>query len=424
MATPQPHVRYNIKLVSQHYSQQPGWYLASHPYSFGISHIRNFRSSFVFVHADDDPTHGWRDDWMLEPGETPGSYKIGLVGKQGRQQPWYLESHRLPGRDVRNEWSSYAFVHSDGPSWAGDWMFEQGDILGSYKLKLVSHHCVQKPGWYLESHCSDSGDFRNDWSSYAFVCADGRSRKGDWMFEPVGFQERVAAIPPPLAPAAATGMVLRSIDRACDEFWTIERLLAANIHGKNEDYCEKRIINGERPVCFILFAAEAVENAALAAAFESRCRVIADTREAKDARERVAFHGTHPRNLGSLCSNGLRPFGHRENSTVSPVDDGYFGSCRKGVYVSRYADYTLKYANQMIPLRFGERCQIVVFRCLPGLSKHFDSLCGPIDPTPGFDSHSSPQFLEWFLFNADQCCPTHILTIEAREDTRTASDDM
>ena len=47
------------------------------------------------------------------------------------------------------------------------------------------------------------------------------------------------------------------------------------------------------------------------------------------------------------------------------------------------------------------------------LSKSMEKVCAGMDPTPGFDSHSSPHYSEWFLINADHCCPSHVLTMEA-----------
>lgn len=249
-----------------------------------------------------------------------------------------------------------------------------------------------------------------------------KPKKGDCL-PAVAVAEEAAEAAAAAAAAPATEAVLRSIDRDTQQFWDLEAVLAANIHGRNEDYNAKRLKEGKKPISFVLVAAEVVDNPSLSVAFELRRKQISEARGGKEARERHAFHGTHPSRLTSLCDRGLLPFGHKANPAEKPVDSGYFGCSKKGVYVSRYADYTLKYANRLIPLRPGERCRIVLFRCLPGLSKHIEKLCGPIAPTPGFDSHSSPQYLEWYLFNADQCCPCHVLTIEAHEDTRTAADD-
>ena len=105
------------------------------------------------------------------------------------------------------------------------------------------------------------------------------------------------------------------------------------------------------------------------------------------------------------------------------VDAGWFGSCKKGVYVSAHADYTLKYANKMKPLQPEEECRIVFFRCVPGKHKQIQKKKMGMDPTSGYDSHLSSHKLEHFLFNADQLCPTHVLTVKAQENTRTLADD-
>lgn len=44
-------------------------------------------------------------------------------------------------------------------------------------------------------------------------------------------------------------------------------------------------------------------------------------------------------------------------------------------------------------------------------------------PTEGYDSHSSANHLEWFLFDPAQCCPTYIVRVRAFENRRTAADD-
>jgi hypothetical protein len=41
----------------------------------------------------------------------------------------------------------------------------------------------------------------------------------------------------------------------------------------------------------------------------------------------------------------------------------------------------------------------------------------------GFDSHSSTNNQEWFLFNAAQLCPAAVFTVKAIEDRRTGEDD-
>lgn len=102
------------------------------------------------------------------------------------------------------------------------------------------------------------------------------------------------------------------------------------------------------------------------------------------------------------------------------------------------ADYCLKYANGLCPLAAGEECKILMFDVLPGKSKHipekilgalllgllvFDIRCLGMQPTPEHDSHSSANHLEYFLFNIDQCLPTHVLLVRAFENRRVAEDD-
>jgi hypothetical protein len=60
---------------------------------------------------------------------------------------------------------------------------------------------------------------------------------------------------------------------------------------------------------------------------------------------------------------------------------------------------------------------------VPGKACHIKSLSKGVLPTAGYDSHSSANFLEWFLFSEDQCVPSHILTVKAFEDRRTDGND-
>ena len=157
--------------------------------------------------------------------------------------------------------------------------------------------------------------------------------------------------------------------------------------------------------------AERVENEVLECRFELMRQLLAKDRELKDVRERVSFHGTHPRNCKGILTTSLLRFKHKLNKCKKQVDDGYFGSNKKGVYVSRYADYTLKYANNIVALKPQDTVKTICFRTLPGKSKHIKELCGAIDPTDGFDSHSSPEFLEWFLFDESQLCPEYVFEV-------------
>jgi hypothetical protein len=222
---------------------------------------------------------------------------------------------------------------------------------------------------------------------------------------------------------SATFSTLERLDPDSEAFWDLEERFNANVLGRNEDYVASRIKKGAKPIRFILIGAERVVNPVLQTRFELKKREIVEAREAKDARERVSFHGTHPKNIQSILRYGLLRFQHALNPCKTQVDDGYFGTNKKGIYVSRYADYTLKYANRVCPVDPGDKVKTIMFRTMPGKSKHIASLVGAIDPTTGFDSHSSPEFLEWYLFDEAQCCPSYVVEVKAVEDTRTAADD-
>eukprot|EP01062_Namystynia_karyoxenos_P059079 TRINITY_DN50510_c0_g1_i1.p1 TRINITY_DN50510_c0_g1~~TRINITY_DN50510_c0_g1_i1.p1 ORF type:complete len:529 (+),score=185.96 TRINITY_DN50510_c0_g1_i1:84-1589(+) len=215
---------------------------------------------------------------------------------------------------------------------------------------------------------------------------------------------------------------LHPIPRDCQEFWDLETRFYANVQGRNEDYVADRIKKGLRPLKFTLVGAQRVENTTLEARFEIRRRMIEAERKQKQ-RARVSFHATHPKNISTICTTSLLRFKHPLNPCKKQVDDGYFGSNRKGVYVSRYADYTLKYANNVVPLEPKETVKTIMFKTLPGKSRHFPKMPGAIDPTPGYDSHSSPTYMEWYLFDESQLCPEYICEVRADEDTRTKSDD-
>jgi hypothetical protein len=218
--------------------------------------------------------------------------------------------------------------------------------------------------------------------------------------------------------------ILIDISKDSEEFWELEEKFAANLQGNNEDYVATRIKNGKKPLRFLLVGAERVVNPVLEARFEIKRQELLATRDPKECRERVSFHGTHPKNLKSILHYSLLRFKHPLNPCKQQVDDGYFGTNKKGIYVSRYADYTLKYSNRVCAVEPGDEVKTIMFRTQPGKSRHIEKLAGAIDPTPGYDSHSSPTFLEWYLFDEAQVCPVYVLRIKAVEDTRTAADDQ
>eukprot|EP00992_Anisonema_acinus_P008836 TRINITY_DN5014_c0_g1_i3.p1 TRINITY_DN5014_c0_g1~~TRINITY_DN5014_c0_g1_i3.p1 ORF type:complete len:470 (-),score=121.49 TRINITY_DN5014_c0_g1_i3:96-1505(-) len=212
------------------------------------------------------------------------------------------------------------------------------------------------------------------------------------------------------------------IPKDTEEFWDMEEKFAASLQGRNEDYVQNRIKAKKKPLTFILVGCEKVKNDVLARRFERRKKVM--QKEGSElARERVSFHGSADKNLPSICRTSLLRFKHPLNPCKEQVDDGYFGTNLKGVYVSRYSDYTFKYAKGLEALDEGQTAKTIMFRTLPGKSKHIPKLSMSIPPTPGFHSHSSPSYLEWYLFNEDQLLPEYVLEVKAVLDTRTASDD-
>eukprot|EP01062_Namystynia_karyoxenos_P049090 TRINITY_DN37505_c1_g4_i1.p1 TRINITY_DN37505_c1_g4~~TRINITY_DN37505_c1_g4_i1.p1 ORF type:complete len:693 (+),score=174.75 TRINITY_DN37505_c1_g4_i1:63-2081(+) len=212
--------------------------------------------------------------------------------------------------------------------------------------------------------------------------------------------------------------------RDTPEWWELLERFRACLHGANDDYVRSRLETGLPPIALVLDAAERVSNPCLEARFARSTEELRTLeRPAKALRVRWGFHGTHPKNISGLLRFGLVPFGHPVNLARVQSDDGFFGSNRQGVYLSRYADYCAKYSNRMLPLEPGEKCKILMFRCVPGRSRHIAKLAKGLAPTPGYDSHSSTNYLEWFLFDGRQCTPAYVLTVVAREDSRTGADD-
>ena len=217
-------------------------------------------------------------------------------------------------------------------------------------------------------------------------------------------------------------VTVTEVEKDTQEFWDQEENMEANMQSHHEDYCEKRLAEGKRPMKFKLKKYEKVSNEVMTRRFQRRWEAM--QKEGKDlGRIRTSFHGTFAEHIPSICKTSLLRFKHPLNPCKDQSDEGYFGSNRKGVYVSRYVEYTLKYANDGEPLDAGQTAKILKFQTLPGRSEHIQKLVGGIAPTPGFHSHSSPNHLEWYLFNEDQLCLEAIMTVEAYENTRTDADD-
>eukprot|EP01065_Artemidia_motanka_P032593 TRINITY_DN39573_c0_g1_i1.p1 TRINITY_DN39573_c0_g1~~TRINITY_DN39573_c0_g1_i1.p1 ORF type:complete len:577 (+),score=148.78 TRINITY_DN39573_c0_g1_i1:56-1786(+) len=249
--------------------------------------------------------------------------------------------------------------------------------------------------------------------------------------------KKAAPAPAAAAPAAAgddddgiealrsATFTLETVAKDTPDFWDLEEKFHGCLQGRNDDYVKNRIAAGKKPLTFILRSAEKVCNSVLESRFAKRTATMKAKYpgDGKMTRERTAFHGTSAKNLNSILRTSLLRFKHKLNPCKTQSDDGWFGTNRKGVYVSRYADYTLKYSNSGEALEKADRCKIIMFKCLPGKSKHIPETKEGMEPTVGFDSHSSPEYLEWYLFNEDQLCPTYVLEVQAKEDTRTAADD-
>lgn len=208
------------------------------------------------------------------------------------------------------------------------------------------------------------------------------------------------------------------------EFWDLEEKVNAWYQGRNEDYVSNRLKKKKKPLTFVLKRAWKINNPVLEEAFAETRKAMQSTLEDAMCRVRVAFHGTRDANISSILQRGLLRFKHPLNPCKTQADDGYFGTNLKGVYVSRYYDYTLKYCNGLNPLDDGDLAKTIMFKCLPGKVFPIPKLSMGIQPTPGgYHSHSSPNNLEWYLFDECQCCPEYVIEMKAQVDTRTAADD-
>ena len=218
-------------------------------------------------------------------------------------------------------------------------------------------------------------------------------------------------------------VVQKEVEKDTEEFWALEEKVMACCQGRNEDYVQNRIKKKKKPLTFIVKRAWKVTNPVLDKAFAEKKKELAANYGEPCTRVRVAFHGTKEANINSILTTSLLRFKHPLNPCKEQADDGYFGTNRKGVYVSRYFDYTLKYSNGLHPLEENETVKVIMFKCLPGKVFHVESLNMGMDPTPGHSAHSSPSHLEWYLFDERQLAPDYVVEIQAKLDTRTAADD-
>lgn len=92
-------------------AQPSGWGLAA--WRYGFKDVRNDFSSYAGVHSLEDAKDRWVCNWILQEGKQPGTYRISTRGNVDAHQPegWVLSAWRHGYRDVRNEVSSYVGVH-------------------------------------------------------------------------------------------------------------------------------------------------------------------------------------------------------------------------------------------------------------------------------------------------------------------------
>eukprot|EP00727_Mastigamoeba_balamuthi_P001335 m51a1_g11199 hypothetical protein (1032) ;mRNA; r:12232-15327 len=226
----------------------------------------------------------------------------------------------------------------------------------------------------------------------------------------------------------------RFVELGGKELKEFQRGLPAHFQMAHEEYNGKRIKAGLAPLMFAATRVWRVENAALERWYGLRKGYMRGGlgRSEEETEDRAAFHGTRPEAVESICRAGLLRVGHPLNPSGS-TDEGFFGSPRQGVYVSRYVEYALQYSNPHVvgpggqtapvPVAEGSVVRILMLKVLPGRSLQIAHLAPGIGPTPGYDSHSSPSFLEWFLFDETQACPTHVIEVTALVNARTTAND-
>jgi len=213
------------------------------------------------------------------------------------------------------------------------------------------------------------------------------------------------------------------VDNDSAEFERVYQSFTLSLQQHHEDYVLSRLKNEQKPIAFKLKSVWRIENYSLRENYENTVKMISKQHSEKDAgRVHIGYHGTRPTNLNNIAKHGLLKVGNPHNPSPA-VDKGYFGDPQQGIYLSRYVEYSLKYSNQKAPLKPDDKVKIIQFKLFPGKTLHIDKMQVGINPTEGYNSHSSPQYLEWYLFDEKQCCPEYILEVEAFENNRTLADD-
>eukprot|EP00727_Mastigamoeba_balamuthi_P004359 m51a1_g13921 hypothetical protein (503) ;mRNA; f:815184-817066 len=205
--------------------------------------------------------------------------------------------------------------------------------------------------------------------------------------------------------------------------------------GYHEDYSEKRIKAGKKPMMFEARAVWLVRNATLNEWYDRRLKYMKEhlrrSEDEGELDERSAFVGLPEGAIEALCSTGLLRTGHPLLANKHAEQrGGAIGDPSQGVYVWRYLEFALGHSNlqqddsgelRPAPVAEGQNVKVVLFKVLPGRSLEVAKHAQGMQPTPGYDSHGS--WSQWFLFDETQAVPTHVIAVEAVENTQTVAND-
>eukprot|EP00047_Mylnosiga_fluctuans_P001195 m.218044 g.218044 ORF g.218044 m.218044 type:complete len:3593 (-) comp10156_c0_seq3:222-11000(-) len=144
----------------------------------------------------------------------------------------------------------------------------------------------------------------------------------------------------------------------------------------------------------------------------------------KEIEERLMYHSTQADSVQGISVLGLKPAECEACRTSVYVqhDAGWYGKHSKGVYVSKHADYTFRYAlppgREPAHVIIGDYGTTVVLKVVTGRVRHFHTPRGPIEPTPGYHSHEGTEHLEHFIFDPAQTLPVAVVHWRAIMTTR------
>eukprot|EP00027_Filamoeba_sp_ATCC50430_P017524 CAMPEP_0168578950 /NCGR_PEP_ID=MMETSP0413-20121227/21603_1 /TAXON_ID=136452 /ORGANISM="Filamoeba nolandi, Strain NC-AS-23-1" /LENGTH=855 /DNA_ID=CAMNT_0008612825 /DNA_START=39 /DNA_END=2607 /DNA_ORIENTATION=- len=226
---------------------------------------------------------------------------------------------------------------------------------------------------------------------------------------------------------AFTRVPIHSVGLLADEYEEVQKWFRLGLQNTHSHYIHDRIVRNWRPIGFELVGAERIINPTLFLNFQKKFHELKNIgRNGEELKMFRFFHATNSeKNINAICENGLLPYGHKNNPCENHhTDGGFFGDTRKGIYLSRYSEYTFHYANGGKPLRTNKTVKVLMCLTLPGKSNHILAKSPKLDPTPGYDSHVSPQKIEVFLFDPSQCCPMYVLEIKAVPATFTADEGL